>query len=162
MMADENRPIYSFDTSALIDGIERFYPLANFPALWDRIDSLIAEGRLRVSEEAWKEALAADMPLKEWCTAEGSDRERCVYPTDSGVATVAGAIVAQFPKWAGQGKKNSADPFVVAVGEVNDFMVVSGETNGGPGNPKIPYVCGQRSVRHGRFVDVVVLEGWVF
>lgn len=32
---------YSFDTSALIDGMERFYPIGNFPALWDRFDDLI-------------------------------------------------------------------------------------------------------------------------
>lgn len=49
--------IYSFDTSALIDGLERFYPQANFPALWERIDELIDRGRLRISEEAWKEAV---------------------------------------------------------------------------------------------------------
>lgn len=156
------QPIYSFDTSALIDGIERFYPIANFPALWDRIDSLIDEGRLRVSEEAWNESLAADMPLKQWCTAPDAHRERCVYPTDATVASIAGTIARQYPKWAAQGKKNSADPFVIAVGEVNGYVVVSGEINGGPSNPKIPYVCGQRNVRHGRFVDVVVLEGWVF
>jgi hypothetical protein len=41
-------------------------------------------------------------------------------------------------------------------------MVVSGETNGGPGKPKIPYVCGERNVSHGRFVSVVKNEGWVF
>lgn len=49
---------YSFDTSALIDGIERFYPIGNFPALWNRIDDLIKTGRLHVSEEAWNEAIS--------------------------------------------------------------------------------------------------------
>ena len=43
---------YSFDTSAPIDGIERFYPIEIFPALWNRIDDLIKTGRLHVSEEA--------------------------------------------------------------------------------------------------------------
>ncbi|MCB2178139.1 MAG: DUF4411 family protein [Actinomycetales bacterium] len=32
--------LYSFDTSALIDGIERFYPLANFPGIWAAVDEL--------------------------------------------------------------------------------------------------------------------------
>ena len=31
MTSAAGRPHYSFDTSALIDGIERFYPIANFP-----------------------------------------------------------------------------------------------------------------------------------
>lgn len=61
---------YSFDTSALIDGIERFYPIANFPALWERIDQLTADGRLHVSEAAWSEAMAVDSVLKEWCKDE--------------------------------------------------------------------------------------------
>jgi len=151
---------YCLDTSGLIDGIERFYPIANFPALWDRIDDLIDRGRLRVSEEAWNEAISTDAPLKDWCTTSG--RQKCVYPTDAAVAGLAGAIAQQFPKWVSQGTKNTADPFVVAVAELNGFIAVSGEVNGGPGRPKIPYVCSQRSVSHIRFADIITAEGWVF
>jgi hypothetical protein len=153
---------YSFDTSALIDGIERYYPIANFPALWGRIDELITDGRLHVSEEAWNEAVSVDSALKEWCTEAAADRKRCVVPTDAAIGTIAGAIAAQFPRWARQGTKNYADPFVIAVAEAKSCMVVSGEKNGGPGQPKIPYVCGVRQVLHMRFVDVVVREGWIF
>lgn len=153
---------YSFDTSALIDGIERFYPIANFPALWDRIDELIDAGRLLVSEEAWNEAVHADAPLKDWCTEEAAGRDRSICPTDAAIATVAGAIAAQFPRWARQGTKNGADPFVIAVAEVKSGVVISGEKNGGPSQPKIPFVCGARQVEHGRIVDVVIREGWVF
>lgn len=154
------KPHYSFDTSALIDGIERFYPIANFPALWEKVDELIDEGRLHVSEEAWNEAVSVAADLQTWCNAAG--RVKCVYYTDAAVASLAGQIVAQYPNWTKQGTKNNADPFVIAVGEANGYMVVSGETNGGPSKPKIPYVCGQRSVTHGRFIDVVRSEGWVF
>jgi hypothetical protein len=154
--------VYSFDTSALIDGIERYYPIDNFPALWQKIDELIDEGRLRVSEEAWKESIGADAPLKEWCLEVGAHREKCVYKTDATVAIIAGTIAAHYPTWVKQGGKNSADPFVIAVGEVNSGIVISGETNGGPSKPKIPYVCSQRSVHHGRVVDVVVKENWRF
>lgn len=154
--------VYSFDTSALIDGIERFYPIANFPGLWERMDELISAGRLLVSEEAWNEAVSADAALKEWCNEDGAGREACIALTDSAVAAVAGAIARQFPKWITQGRKNGADPFVIAVAEVRGCAVVSGETNGGPGKPKIPYVCGERNVEHVRFTDVVIREGWVF
>jgi Domain of unknown function (DUF4411) len=154
------KPTYCVDTSGLIDGIERFYPITNFPALWDRIDDLIEQGRLRVSEEVWNEAISVAAPLKDWCTANG--RDKCVYPTDVPVAGLAGAIAQQFPKWVGQGTKNGADPFVVAVAELNGFVAVSGETNGGPARPKIPYVCSFRSVPHCRFADIITTEGWVF
>lgn len=72
------------------------------------------------------------------------------------------AIVAQFPRWARQGTKNNADPFVIAVAEIRSCTVVSGEKPGGPGTPKIPYICGVRQVEHARFVDMVVYEKWVF
>lgn len=161
-MSGTSLKTYSFDTSALIDGIERFYPVANFPALWQRIDELIASGRLLVSEEVWREAIRSDAPLKEWCLESGRNRKECIYTTDASVAAVAGAITGQFPNWAQQGNKNGADPFVIAVAEVKGSMVISGEKDGGPGKPKIPYVCKERQVGHGRFVDVVVEEGWVF
>lgn len=160
MTNPSGKTYYSFDTSALIDGIERFYPIANFPALWQKVDELINEGRLRVSEEAWNEAISVAAPLQTWCN--GAGRVRCVYRTDASVASLAGVIVAQYPNWTKQGTKNNADPFVIAVAELNGFMVISGEVGGGPSKPKIPYVCGQRSVTHGRFVDMVRKEGWVF
>jgi hypothetical protein len=155
-------PVYSFDTSALIDGIERYYPIDNFPALWEKIDVLIEDGRMRVSEEAWNESIGADAPLREWCNESGANRSRCIYQTDAAVAAIAGAIVQDFPNWVKQGGKNNADPFVIAVGEVTSGTVISGETNGGPSKPKIPYVCIQRGVDHGRVVDVVRTEKWVF
>lgn len=160
-MAAGGLQTYVFDTSALIDGIERFYPTRNFPRLWEALDSLIDEGRLRVAEEAWAEAIHADAPLKEWCLEADCARENSIYPTDLDVARVAGEIGIQFPKWVQQGGKNQADPFVIATAELNGWTVISGETNGGPGKPKIPYVCTQRGVTHGRFVDVVRSEDWI-
>lgn len=152
---------YSLDTSALIDGIERFYPVRNFPQFWARMDELIADGRLHVSEEAWEEALRIDAPLKAWCEEPGENRDQCVYPTSAAVAAIVGSIVTTFPTWAAQGGKNGADPFVIAVAEAESCMVISGETNGGPAKPKIPYVCLTRGTAHGRLVDLIRAEDWV-
>jgi Domain of unknown function (DUF4411) len=153
--------VYSLDTSALIDGIERFYPLRNFPQFWARIDELIFEGRLQVSEEAWTEAIAVDAPVKEWCEEEGANRHQAIYLTSAQVAAIVGTIVSTYPQWVVQGGKNGADPFVIAVAEAESGMVISGETNGGPAKPKIPYVCGQRGTPHGRLVDLIRTEDWV-
>lgn len=152
---------YSLDTSALIDGIERFYPPRNFPSLWEHIDLLIAEGRMRVSEEAWREALAADAPLREWCLDPVAHRERCVFATTVEAAVIVGQIARDYPQWVKQGGKNGADPFVIAAAEVDSWMVISGEKDGGPSNPKIPYVCRQRGVAHGRLVDLLRSEDWI-
>lgn len=154
--------VYSFDTSALIDGAERYYPIDHFPALWDNIDQLISEGRLRVSEEAWQEAIKADAPLKDWLTEGGAARDRAIHATDAAIAAIAGRIVADYPNWSKRGGKNGADPFVIAVAEAVTGKVISGEKNGGPANPKIPYVCTQRSVPHGQVIDVIRDESWRF
>jgi hypothetical protein len=152
---------YSLDTSALIDGIERFYPRRHFPKLWDHVDALISHGRLLISEEAWTEAISTDAPVKEWCEETGMGRASSMYATTSEVASVAGDIVSQFPQWSEQGGKNGADPFVIAVAEVKSGMVISGETNGGPAKPKIPYVCAQRQIDHGKLIDLIRKEDWV-
>lgn len=152
---------YSLDASALIDGIERFYPRRHFPQLWERIDALIAEGRLHISEEAWAEAIAVDAPVREWCEEEGMGREQSMYLTTAAVTAIAGQIGADFPQWSTQGGKNGADPFVIAVAEVESGIVISGETNGGPAKPKIPYVCSQRQIAHGKFIHLIRAEDWI-
>lgn len=154
--------MYSFDTSALIDGVERYYPIDHFPALWENLDQLIAQGRLRISEEAWDESVAADAPLKEWLTEDGAQRERAKHDTDAAVASIAGSIAATYPNWSKKGGKSGADPFVIAVAEVVTGKVISGEKNGGPSRPKIPYVCSQRRTPHGEVVDVIRDEQWRF
>lgn len=111
-----------------------------------------------ISEEAWNEMISVDSVVKDWCTDHSANRGRCVVPTDAAVGAIAGAIAAQFPRWARQGAKNNADPFVIAVAEVRSCIAISGEKQGGPGTPKIPYVCDVRQVKHARFVDVVVYE----
>ena len=58
--------LYCVDTSALIDGLERYYPEENFPGLWRKIDILIADGRFRISEEVWEELQQKDERAKEW------------------------------------------------------------------------------------------------
>jgi len=153
---------YSFDTSALIDGIERFYPIEHFPRLWEQIDDLIQEGRLLISEEAWLESVKLDLPLKKWCESSVVDRTVSIIETDDDIADRVGVIVTQFPKLAKPGRKSGADPFVIAVAEIRGAMVITGEKQGGPSNVTIPYMCNNRGTVHGRFVDVVRNEGWRF
>lgn len=153
--------VYCIDTSALLDGIERFYPAFHFPRLWEKIDELVDDGRLIMSEEAWDEAQSVDKPAKEWCNEQGMERHRMVIDTSSEIATVAGEIVNDYPHWVSQGRKNGADPFVIAVAETYNAVVISGEVNGGPGKPKIPYVCQQRGIEHGQFIEIIKRERWV-
>jgi Domain of unknown function (DUF4411) len=150
--------IYSVDTSALIDGLERYYPEATFPAIWTRVDALISAGRFLISEEVFVEASAVDAPVKEWCSTR---RHAIVVPTDATIATHVAGIASDFPTWGAQGR-NQADPFVIAVAIERRATVVTGEQRGTAQHPKIPYVCDLREVPCITFLDLLQTEGWVF
>lgn len=47
--------IYSIDSSALIHGWHRVYRPKNFGIIWEHLDALIIEGRLRMSVEVLNE-----------------------------------------------------------------------------------------------------------
>ena len=153
--------LYCVDTSALIDGLERYYPEENFPGLWKRIDTLIADGRFRISEEVWEELQQKDERAKEWAQPR---LDMLMVPTDLVVISATQRVLSEHELLVKNMKgRNRADPFVIGLAQVLDATVVTGE--GGDGNarrPKIPYVCGQLNVKCIRFLDVVRTEGWQF
>ena len=59
--------IYSVDSSALIHGWRRVYRPKNFGFVWEQIDVLIREGRLRASIEVYNELEKKDDELFKWC-----------------------------------------------------------------------------------------------
>lgn len=154
--------IYSVDTSALLDGLERYYPETTFPALWQKIDELIAAGRFLISEEVWDEARAHDAAAKAWLDSRG--KGAMVVPTDAVIAKEVQDILVRFPKLVANMKgRNRADAFVIAVARVRGAVVVTGEgPDGNENRPKIPYICQHAKVQCVRFLDIVRLEGWKF
>ena len=57
---------YCIDTSAILDGWVRHYPIDTFPALWDRLDRLVDSGRLCTSDEVLRELEAKDDDALAW------------------------------------------------------------------------------------------------
>ena len=161
-MSPTRGAVYSLDTSGLIDGLERYYPPSVFPGLWERVDQLIAGGRLWLSEEVVEEACKKDLAAKEWCDAR--DKTRFMVPTDTDIADVVKGILAEFPKLVKEMKaRNRADAFVIAVAITKDAAVVTGEgQDGSDDRPKIPYICRKRQVDCLRLVDLIKREGWTF
>ena len=120
-----NEPKYCIDTSWLIDWLERYYPPAAFPAIIGKIDALIDEGRLFLSEEVWEEVQAKDEVAKEWCSPR---KDKLVVPTDSAVAIEVRSILQTHKRLVMNLKnRNRADPFVIAVAKLKDAIVVTGE-----------------------------------
>ncbi len=62
----QDQVVYSLDTSALIAAFHERYPIANFPALWDRIEELIKNDRLKMSQVVFDEAMR-DTEIEQWC-----------------------------------------------------------------------------------------------
>ncbi len=154
-------PTYSFDTSGLIDGLERYYPAETFSALWERVDDLIDAGRLIISEEVWEEVEAKTSTARDWC----KDRlDRIIVPTDGTIASTVTEILTNHPRLVANMKgRNRADAFVIAVARIRGATVVTGEGGDGSANrPKIPFICDAMGVPHLRFLGVLQTEGWRF
>lgn len=157
-----SKNIYSVDTSALLDGQERYYPQSMFPALWEKVDGLVHEGRFFVSEEVWEEARVHDAATKEWL--ETHEKDSIVIPTDVSIATEVQGILGDYPRLVANMKgRNRADAFVIAVAKKRGAIVVTGEgADGSETRPKIPFICQRSGIQCVRFIDIIKLEGWKF
>ena len=153
--------VYSVDTSALIDGLERYYRPTSFPSLWEKIDNLIDRSRLLCSEEVLEEATLRDLPAKEWCLER---QDRLIVATDAGVAVEVRLLLDRYPAMTKNLKgRNRADPFVIVVAKMRGATVVTGEGQDGSANrPKIPWVCRQLNLPCLRLADLIAQEGWAF
>jgi len=150
---------YSIDTSALLDGWQRYYPPDVFPGLWKRIDELIEAGELVATEEVLIELEKKDDELLKWA----KERESMFVPLDYDIQAAAAAILRDHPMLLNAKKNRSAaDPFVIAVAKCYGCCVVTGET---PSNkiekPKIPDVCEVLGIRWIRLLDLFREQGWV-
>ena len=59
--------VYSFDASSLIKASGVLYPMENFPSLWSKIEELIRNDRLKMSEPVFDEAMRGTV-LRDWCS----------------------------------------------------------------------------------------------
>lgn len=153
--------LYSFDTSALIDGLERYYPANTFDGLWQAVDTLISEGRFFASAEVWEEIKKKDESVKKWAEPRKSD---VFVDTDATTTKEVQRILDLFPRLVmSGGRRNRADPFVVAVASLRKATVVTGEGGDGTmGKPKIPYVCQQLKIPCVTFTEFISAEEWKF
>jgi hypothetical protein len=153
--------IYSLDTSALIDGLERYYSPEVFSGLWEAVDDLIESGRCIASEEVWEEVKRKDEAAMSWAQPR---RAKLFIPTDSAITAEVRSILQTYPRMVmSGGRRNRADPFVVATAKLRNATVVTGEgDNGNMTRPKIPFVCAEMGIPCIRFTDLISSENWTF
>lgn len=156
--------VYAIDTSSLMDWYARYYPTDVFPGVLDRIESLVAAGRL-VAPRLVKEEIEAVGPtgLNEWVEVH----QALIVPT-SNLLAAAVAIQNQFaglrdPK----AEHEEADAYVIALAQQRGAVVVTQETPASEKrNPKrthyIPDVCRELGIASITFLGLMRREQWRF
>jgi len=132
-----------------------------FPALWDKMDTLIEDGRLISSEEVLQELERKEGDtLHEWA----KERHHLFLPLNDDIQNCALQIMTDHPKLVDERTgKSFADPWVIATAKTNACIVVTGEFPSESQNrPKIPDVCRDMDIRYIRIVDLIREEQWRF
>ena len=71
-------------------------------------------------------------------------------------------IRGRYPRLVGMGSRSAADPYVIALAQVHEWTVVTGEKATGNANkPHIPDVCAGFGVPFIAGADLIDAEGWV-
>jgi hypothetical protein len=163
--------IYVVDTSSLVN-VQRTYPRAVFPGLWQQLTGLAGSGRLISTREVFNELKeGADDEILGWAKAQKSMFQD---PDDEQIA-VAREIVND-PRF-GQlfdidAEMPEADPFVIALAfrlqrrdamSLTEYVVVADEARAKPGKkPKIPNVCAEYGLECIGILEMCLREGWEF
>ncbi len=157
--------MYSMDTSTLMDWQARFYPTDVFVGLKERMEALIASGKLRAPAIVRDELNAVGTPaLITWAKGQSD----LFVPLDAPLQSAATAIQARYPELADAGSPyESADPWVIALAKVNGWTVVSQETSAHEKrrparNYYIPDVCRDLGVPCINLLGLMRKEGWTF
>ncbi|MCK5505032.1 MAG: DUF4411 family protein [Thermodesulfovibrionia bacterium] len=152
--------IYSIDTSALLDGWVRHYPPDVFPALWDRIDELIKDGKLRATEEVLFELEKKSDDVYKWVKSKSF----LFVPIDDDIQITVRTILHKHERLVDARKNRSAaDPFVIALAQLNGCKVVTAElSSNNLRKPHIPDVCRALNIPSINFLQLVREEEWRF
>lgn len=150
---------YVFDSNIFIN-LQRRQPLDIFPSLWNKIGELMDAGIIISSQEVYDEIIIGGDDLEKWAKS----RKESFLPPDVSVQQEVRTILSTHRGLVEGGKKkNSADPFVIALAKQQQCKVVTEEV---PTHnviaPKIPDVCLAYRVECTDFVGFAREEKFTF
>lgn len=160
---NHDQVIYSIDTSALIAAFHEHYPIKNFPSLWHEIEALIKNGRLKMSQIVFEEAMR-DTEIKQWCD-DNQLKPDFQVTIDESVQEKASQVLSEFPRLVdNRTGKSGADPWVIALALTDENYIVLTEENptDSKNRPKIPDVCVHFHIECIKIVDLIKRENWIF
>ena len=155
--------VYSLDTSSLIKASAVLYPMENFPSLWAKIEELIRNNCLKMSEPAFDEAMRGAV-LRNWCDKKDLQEFLESKVSDSDQDAVR-TILSRYPRLVNVRRGTSgADPWVIALAMryQHGVVVTEEQQTGNLSNPKIPDVCRDLEIECINIAGLVRKENWIF
>lgn len=134
------------DTSAYINGRKDHYPPDTFPSVWTLIADAMRDGRIFCPREVYRE-LANEAEAAEWIRTQ--DLSGLFVDPDEQTQRVVGPIYSMFPA---PGRRDGADPFIIAEAKARGFTVVTYEGRSFNGVPhkrwfrSMPGICARVDV----------------
>jgi len=152
--------IYCIDTSSIIKWYVEEYPPSIFEGLQERIEELIAAGRLRSPKAVLDEIKPGD-DCHKWCKAQ---TDLFVEESISVQEIVRALMATHHNKEKPHKGINGGDPFVIAMAKDGgaNWAVVADEHPGSAENRKIPFVCNAEGVKCLTLQQMILVEGWKF
>lgn len=156
--------VYCVDTSSISE--LRAYRRDVFPAIWDKISELIAQGRLVAPREVLRELERGDPDIYAWAKAQPIFAD-----LDDQQLAAARDIQSRFDLTDRDATGPMADELVVALplsrvaGRLmpgDSYIVVTQESRGGRGSSKIPNVCDAFGIPCIKLADLFQREGLLF
>jgi hypothetical protein len=153
--------VYCLDTSSAIEWFVRTYPPSILPNLPDRMEALVAAGRLRAPKAVLDELTRIDDACCKWAKAQPD-----LFMEESGAVQriVLHLMAAHHNPQKPLKGINGADPFVIAMAKDGGphWTVVTDEHPGSAESRKIPFVCKAEGIQCIKFQQLMLAEGWQF
>lgn len=158
-LLNHDQIVYSLDASSLIEAYHS-YPFDRFPSLWEKLEALIKDDRLKMFELVFDNEVQDD-EIKNWC----KERELIPYirvtvdRVDQNKAKVLIPILVN-PDTGESG----GDPWVIALAQnlQNGIVVTQEKPSRNKGKPKIPNVCSDLEIECVDLIGLFRKEDWTF
>lgn len=128
------------DTSVYINGRRDHFLPETFPSVWDLVASAMEDGRIIAPREVYRELTRKDDEIAAWA----KERAGVFNEPSPEIQRAAGVIYAEFES---PGRRDGADPFVLAEAQARGFTVVTYEGRSFSGIPtrrwerSMPGIC---------------------
>jgi len=151
---------YSIDTSALVQGWKKLYPIDILPGLWDNIGGLIDGGILGATQLVERELGRGADDLATWAKMKTG----LFVPVDDKIQEVVKKMMQDHPNLANAvAVRNDADPFVIALAQIQSCTVICEENKRNDRNStKMPDLCDYFGIRCISLLELIRERGWVF